>query len=140
MVNNGTNAATVISAEKKIALSTCSALAKIRRSRSVQPPVHRARRISAQSALRELLQQALSASRRRLEIPENVLDQDHRRIDDDAEIDGADRQQVGVLSHQHHDDDGEEQRERDVGADDDGAAQVAEENPLDAERPAGIRR
>jgi hypothetical protein len=35
MVNNGTNAATVIVAEKKIALSTCSALAKINLRRSV---------------------------------------------------------------------------------------------------------
>ena len=34
---------------------------------------------------------------------------------------------------QHQDDDAEEQRERDVDADDDGAAQVAEEYPLDQE-------
>ena len=54
-----------------------------------------------------MLQQAPSGFRWRLEITENVLDQNHRRIDNDAEIDGADRQQVGVLSHQHHDDDGE---------------------------------
>ena len=110
MVNKGTNAATVISAEKKIALSTWSALAKIMRNRSVQPPSTPSVVGSVPNrSLREVLQQAPPGLRRRLEVPENVLDQDHRRIDDDAEIDGADRKQVGVLSHQHHDDDGEKQ-------------------------------
>ena len=78
-------------------------------------------------------QQRLPVLRRRLEIPIDVLDHDHRGIDDDAEIDGADRKQIGVLAAQHQDDDAEEQRERDVGADDDGAAQIAEKDPLNEE-------
>ena len=92
-----------------------------------------ARRIAAPPLLGQMLQQRLPVLRPRLEIPIDVLDQDHRGIDDDAEIDGADRQQVGVLAAQHQDDDAEEQRERNVDADDDGAAQIAEEDPLDEE-------
>ena len=34
---------------------------------------------------------------------------------------------------QHQDDDGEKQSERDIGADDDGAAQIAEKHPLNEE-------
>ena len=63
----------------------------------------------------------------------DVLHHDHGGIDDDAEIDRAERQQVGVLALQHQDDDGKEQRERNVRADDDGAAQIAQEYPLDKE-------
>ena len=37
MVNSGTNAVTVMAAVKNTALSTCNALTKIMRSRSVQP-------------------------------------------------------------------------------------------------------
>ena len=36
-------------------------------------------------------------------------------------------------SHQHQDDDAEEQRERNVDADDDGAAEIAQKDPLDEE-------
>ena len=81
----------------------------------------------------QLMQQALPLFRRGLEVAIDVFHQDHRGIDDDAEIDRADRQQVGVLVAQHQDDHAEEQRERDVGADDDRAAQVAEKSPLDQE-------
>ena len=83
--------------------------------------------------LRELTEQRLSRFRPGLEIPVDIFDQDHGGIDDDAEIDGADRQQIGVLVAQHQDDDAEEQRERDIDADNDGAAQIAEEQPLDEE-------
>ena len=76
---------------------------------------------------------ALSILRACLKVAEDVLDQDDRRIDDDAEIDGADGQQIGVLAAQNQNDDAEEQRERDIDADDDGAAQVAEKDPLDEE-------
>jgi hypothetical protein len=143
MVNKGTNAATVIMAEKKIAMSTCSALAKSgaadrsRGQRASNLPICVGSGQTASSA------SCCSSDWRSvglLEIPENVLDQDHRRIDDDAEIDGADRKQVGVLPHHHHDDDGEKQRERNIDADDDGAAQVAEENPLDDEDQERSRR
>ncbi len=66
-----------------------------------------------------------------LKIAENVFHQNHRRVHDDAEIHCADGQQVRAFIAQHEDDDGEEQRERNVDADDERAAQVAEENPLD---------
>ena len=39
---------------------------------------------------------------------ENILDKDHRGIDDDAEIDRAEGEQVGVLAAHHDDDDAEE--------------------------------
>ena len=86
-----------------------------------------------QSGRQRVAAAGLVGRRSELKIPENVLDQDHRGIDNDAEIDGADREQVGVLFRHHHDDDGEKQRKWNIGADNDGAAQVAEENPLDDE-------
>ena len=95
--------------------------------------IGRSGRIGPKPSLGKVLQGRLLFFRSRLEIPEYVLDQDHRRIDDDAEVDGADRQQVCVLAEQHQHDDAEKQRERDVDADDDGAAQVAQEDPLDEE-------
>ena len=63
----------------------------------------------------------------------DVLHHDHRRVDDDAEIDGADRQQIGGFPAQHRDDHGQEQRDRNRRRDDQRAAQVAEEHPLDEE-------
>src|SRR5580704_4694149 len=80
-----------------------------------------------------MLQQSVSIVGAALEIAKDVLDQNHRRIDDDAEIDGADRQQVGILAARRHDYDGEEQGKGNVDADNDGRAQVAQENPLDQE-------
>ena len=64
---------------------------------------------------------------------EDAFDHDHGGIDDQSEIDRADRQQVGRFPAQHQDADREEQRERDGGADDDRAAQIAEEQPLQQE-------
>ena len=61
---------------------------------------------------------------------EDRLHHDHGGIDDQPEIDGADRQQVGGFAAQHQDDDGKEQRERNGRADDQRAAQIAEEYPL----------
>ena len=37
------------------------------------------------------------------DVPEHVFDDDHRAVDDDAEIDRADREQVGRLSLEIHD-------------------------------------
>ena len=54
-------------------------------------------------------------------------------IDNNAEIDRADGQKVRVRPHQHQNDNAEKQRERNVGADNNGAAQVAEKDPLDEE-------
>ena len=68
-----------------------------------------------------------------LKIPEDILDQDYRGIDNDAEIDRADGKQVGAFPQNHQQDGGEEQRKRNVQPDDDRAAKVAEENPLDQE-------
>src|SRR5437660_10040158 len=79
------------------------------------------------------MQQLLSLLGARLEIAVDVLDQNHRGIDNDAEIDGANRKQVGILVAHHQNDDAEEQCERDIGAHNDGAAQVAEEHPLNEE-------
>ena len=144
MVNSGMKAATMIAVEKNTARSTCK-----RADQDEPQPVGpcrvarwspASRRIGAPALLGELLQQRLPVLRLRLEIAVDVLDQDHRGIDDDAEIDGADRQQVGVLAAQHQDDDAEEQRERDVGADDDGAAQVAEKDPLNEEDQQDSRK
>ena len=64
------------------------------------------------------------------QVPEDVLDHDDGGIDDQAEIDGADRQQIGRFAAHHHQADRERQRERDGGGDDQRAAQVAEEHPL----------
>src|SRR6201996_8541504 len=62
--------------------------------------------------------------------PEDRFHHDHGGVDDQSEIDRADRQQVGGFTAQHQDDHRKEQRERNRGADDQRTAQVAEENPL----------
>jgi hypothetical protein len=80
------------------------------------------RRVGPETPGGQSRQKTLSLGGTCLKIPEHVLDQDHRRVDDDAEIDGADREQIGVLAGEHHNDDGEEQCERNIDADDDGAA------------------
>ena len=67
------------------------------------------------------------------EVAEDVLDHDHRGVDDQAEIDRADRQQVRRFAAQHHDVIAKHKRERDGRGDDDGAAQIAEEHPLHEE-------
>ena len=90
-------------------------------------------RIGAPLLLCKLRQQRLPLLRPRLKVPEDILDQDDRRIDDDAEVDGADRQKIRVLAAQDQNNDAEEQGERNVDADDDGAAQIAEEDPLHEE-------
>src|SRR6185312_14380220 len=88
------------------------------------------RGVVAPALLGQMLQLPLSIFRRCLKVAIDILDQDDCGIDNDAEIDCADGQQICVFPAQDEDDDAEEQRERNVGADDDGAAQVAEEQPL----------
>ncbi len=90
-------------------------------------------RIGTPVAFRQVPQDAQPIFRRRLEVAEDVFHHDDGGVDDDAEIDGAERQKIGVLALQHQDDDGEEQGEGDVRADDERAAQVAQEHPLDEE-------
>ncbi len=79
------------------------------------------------------MQQLLAIRRFRLKIAEDVFDEDHGRIDDDAEIDRADREQVCVFAAQHQKDRRKRQGKRDIGRDDDRAAQIPEEDPLDQE-------
>src|SRR5215510_2161878 len=64
---------------------------------------------------------------------EDALDHDDGGIDNQAKIYRADRQKVGGFAAHHEYTDGEKQRERNGRADDDGAAQVAEEHPLQQE-------
>ena len=61
---------------------------------------------------------------------EDRLHHDHGSIDDQPEIDRADRQQIGGFAAQHQDNDGEKQRERDRRADDQRTSEVAEKYPL----------
>jgi hypothetical protein len=92
--------------------------------------MHRCR-IIAPIAFSEMLKQRLPLLVGGLKVAKDILHHDHGGIDDDPEIDGAERQQVRILALKHEDDDGKEQRERDVGADDDGAPEIAQEYPLD---------
>src|ERR1700722_1120175 len=80
-----------------------------------------------------MLKQRLPVSGIRLEIAIDVFHHDHGGIDDNAEVDRAERQQVRVLALQDEDDNGEEQCERNVGTDDDGTSQIAQEYPLNEE-------
>ena len=61
------------------------------------------------------------------EMAEDVLHHDDGRIDDDAEIDRTDREQVRGFTAQHRDDHGKEQRHRDCRSDNKRTAQIAEE-------------
>ena len=92
-----------------------------------------ARGIVAVGSLVQVLDHLRLQVRRCLKIAENILDQNDRGIDDDAEVDRTHRQQVRVLALQHQQNDGEEQRKRNVDADNDRAAQIAQEDPLDQE-------
>src|SRR6516225_3811334 len=80
-----------------------------------------------------MLKQRLPRLGTRLKISVDILHHDYRGIDDDAEVDRAERQEVGILSAQYQDDDREEQRKGNVDADDDGAAQIAQKHPLNEE-------
>src|ERR1700737_2618131 len=66
-------------------------------------------------------------------MPEDVLDHDHGRIDDDAEVDRPHRQQVRRVAPQHQHHDTEEQGKRDRRRHDERTPQVAEEHPLNGE-------
>ena len=100
---------------------------------SFAPWLTRLERNITEKVLDELLQEVSALLWASLKIPEYILDHDHRRIDDDPEVNRPDRQEIGILAAQHQDDDAEEQSERNVGAYDDGAAQIAEKDPLHQE-------
>ena len=67
----------------------------------------------------------------RLEISEDILNEDHRRIHDDPEIHRTQGEQIRALAENYEKNDGEEQRKRDVQSNDDRAAQISEKDPLD---------
>src|SRR4029077_5290686 len=90
-------------------------------------------RIRTPVAFGQMLQQSLPLLRARLKIPIDIFHHDHGGIEDDAEVDRTERQKVGVLALQDQEDNGKEQRERDVRTDDDGAAEIAQEYPLNEE-------
>src|SRR6266404_9243961 len=96
--------------------------------------VHRAPgRVGTPKALRQTLQQTKLFWGLSLEISEDILHQDHGKIHNDPQINGPNRQQVGTLASDHQQYDREEQRKGDVQTHDDGAAQIAQKNPLDKE-------
>jgi hypothetical protein len=90
-------------------------------------------RIGAVASFHQRAQQLALVLLRPLKITEYVFHQDHGGIDNDAEIDGADGQQISILSDQDQDDDAEEQRKGDIDPNDDGAAKVAKKHPLNQE-------
>src|SRR5262249_22464805 len=61
----------------------------------------------------------------------DILHHDDGGIDDDAEVDRADRQQIGGFSAQHRDDDREKQCCRNSRRHDQCGAQIAQKHPLD---------
>src|SRR5208337_2388833 len=81
----------------------------------------------------KILEQTMSFFLASLEVSEDILDKDHRRIHYNAEINCADREQVRAFALDHQEDDREEQRKRNIESDDDGAAEITEENPLNQE-------
>ena len=95
--------------------------------------MRRARRVRAVEAVGQPLQPNPPFVRGPLEVAEDVLDEDHSKIHNDAEVHGPDGEEVCAFASNHKENDGKEQRERDVQPNDDRAADVAEENPLDEE-------
>ena len=77
---------------------------------------------------------------RRTQAAIDAFHHDDGGIDDQAEIDCADRKQVRRLTPQHEDTDREEQCERDGGGDDQRAAQIAEKDPLQGEDQQDAKR
>ena len=83
-----------------------SPAASVRRTCWVRPPM----------SLDEIVQEAPPLRLFRLEISKNILDQDYRRIDDDPEVDRAQRQEVRILAPDYEEDNGYEE-EGDEGED-----------------------
>ncbi len=91
--------------------------------------------LAAQRVGRPFARQRLGVTlRRRLGEPaEDGLDHDHGRVDDQPEVDRADREEIGRFAPDHQDADREGEREGNGRAHDDGAAQIADEHPLQEE-------
>ena len=98
------------------------------RRREEQRPLDLARRVDD-----PVDQRPRPVGRPRRDVPVDVLDDDHRAVDDDPEVDRPDRQQVGALAlhvqHRHR----EQQRQRDHQRHDPRAGQVAQEDEQDAD-------
>lgn len=69
----------------------------------------------------------LAALRNSRKAPEDALDHDDGRIDDQAEVDCADRQKIGGFPLQDHNADREEQGEWNCRSDDEGGPKIAKE-------------
>ena len=105
----------VMMTEKKIALSTSTAPVRIQPSLSLS--LARASRRQPWRVMGDLA--------------EDIFHHDDGAVDDDAEIDRTDRQQVRGLAPHHRDHHRKQQRHRNCGSDDQRAAEVAEKHPLD---------
>src|SRR5580698_10867670 len=77
-----------------------------------------------------MLQQRLPMLAVRLKVAIDILHHDDSGVDDDTEVNRTERQQVGVLTLQHQDDDEKEQGERNIRANDDRASQVTQKYQL----------
>jgi hypothetical protein len=89
--------------------------------------------IRSVSALVEILDHLHLLGTRDLQITKDVLDEDDRRVDDDAEVYRSERQQIRIFSAQHQQNDREEKCEGYVHSNDNGASQIAQKDPLDQE-------
>ena len=91
-VNSGTKPAMMISAENSTARSTSPIASAMAASLPVSPPG------AAMSCERV---PGRPSRRGRGKAAEHVLDENDRRVDDEAEVDRADREQVRGLAEQH---------------------------------------
>src|SRR6202050_2794975 len=87
----------------------------------------------APALLGKLVEQLLFGLRACLKVSIHIFDKNDGGVDDDAEVDRAQGQEICVFTAQNQDDDAEEQRKRDIDADDERGTQLAEEYPLDEE-------
>src|SRR5215471_7016403 len=116
-VNNGIKPTMMIAAEKKIARLTSVAARKIVASFPRRP--------AGAAASAAPLRGAPSPRWRKM-----FFHHDDGRIDDETEIDGTDREEIGGFSPQDKDGDCKEEGERNGRRDDEGAAQISEKEPL----------
>ncbi len=122
-VNSGTKPAMMMAAAKKIDWLTSAAAMRNRAHLAAKAAAHAH---AVQGGWVRVPRCADASARCRID----VLDHDDGGIHHQPEIDGADRQQVRRFAAQHHEPDGEGQRERYGHRDDHGAAQIAEKRPL----------
>ena len=93
----------------------------------------KSRRVRTPKALGEALKQTLFFFLRCLEMAENVFHKNYRRIHDDPKVHRTEGKQICAFAENDEKNDGEEQRKRDIDANDNRAAKITQENPLDEE-------